>query len=555
MQYVKVITRIVFNLVLAALELSFACLFVLLIYIVIATGISEPEVSNIEISERQKVGEDHYVLGNNWLKKNDYGVWEMYIEGSPYERGLIYGELAKELVQKQEDIFVDQIKGFIPSPTGRKFIQLMVEFFNRKLPAHIQEENQKEIYGISKSFSDQYDYIAPKYKRILNYHAAHDIGHALNDYSFVGCTSFALKGNKTNDGNLLVGRNFDFYVGDEFAEEKLILFMKPDKGYAFASYSWAGFTGVVSGLNEKGLSVTINAAKSDLPTSTKTPISLLAREILQYAKNIDEAIAIAKKRETFVSESLLISSKEDGKAVIIEKSPTKLGIYRTTENELICANHYQSNSFTSEENNIENIKNSDSKFRYEQVRSLLSGSSLSVQDAAAVLRNQKAANGDTLGMGNPRAVNQLLAHHSVIIQPSKKRIYFSTYDYQLGPYIAFDLDSIFTTGKSTIAAKIENDRFLNSDAYVKFKAFKQVKDKINRFLLVGEKLSLNDGQVNSFILNNSESYQTYELLGRYYLAKDEKVNALKYLKLALTKHLDSENTKKELNQLIKDVKK
>ncbi|EPB65866.1 hypothetical protein ANCCEY_15055, partial [Ancylostoma ceylanicum] len=117
----------------------------------------------------------------------------MYLEGEPYERGLIYGELAKELNQRQEEIFVEQINQFVPKGAFQNFLKIMMGFFTSSIPGHISLENQQEIYGISRTFSDEFDYIAPKYTRILGYHAAHDMGHALNDYSVVGCTSFALK--------------------------------------------------------------------------------------------------------------------------------------------------------------------------------------------------------------------------------------------------------------------------------------------------------------------------------------------------------------------------
>jgi hypothetical protein len=50
-----------------------------------------------------------------------------------------------------------------------------------------------------------------------------------------------------------------FFAGDEFAEEKIAVFINPDKGHKFMMYTWAGMIGSVSGLNEKGISVTINA--------------------------------------------------------------------------------------------------------------------------------------------------------------------------------------------------------------------------------------------------------------------------------------------------------
>lgn len=550
---IKTFFKYLGRLIFIPLELLFGAIFVLFIYILFASQIPTPEVPDIHIGKRTKVGKDHYVLDDNYLKKNDFGVWEMYIEGEPYERGLIYGELAKELIQRQEDIFVDQINQFVPKGAFQQFLKLMVGFFNSDLPKNIPLENQQEIYGISQSFSSKYDYIAEKYVRILNYHAAHDIGHALNDYSVVGCTSFALKGSKTEGNELMLGRNFDFYVGDAFAEDQLILFVKPTKGFAFASYSWAGFTGVASGLNDQGLSVTINASKSDLPTGSKMPISLLAREILQYASTIDEAIAIAKKRKTFVSETLMIGSAKDGKAVLIEKSPSKLGVFEMQSDELVCANHYQSTTFVKDSVNINNIAQSDSKYRFDRVDELLSSkNNFTPTSIVEVLRDQYGQNGDTLGLGNPRAVNQLQALHSVVIVPQRKEFYISTHDFQLGAFIGYDLTQTFALKKGIITDTISASSFLHSSAYESFLAFKKTRQAISNYLMFDTPLVLSKQEIDAFIRSNAESYVTYEQLGKYFKKRKEYQRAASYFKVALTKNVASKQVEKELQTLLKE---
>ena len=158
----------------------------------------------------------------------------------------------------------------------------------------------------------------------------------MQDYMLVGCSSFACWGENSADSSLIIGRNFDFYMGDAFARNKLVSFYQPENGYRFASVGWAGMTGVLSGMNETGLTVTINAAKSDLPAASATPISILTREILQYASTIEEAYAIARKRKTFVSEAILVGSAQDGKAAIIDKSPEKIALFTGNGQQIIC---------------------------------------------------------------------------------------------------------------------------------------------------------------------------------------------------------------------------
>src|ERR1043165_253584 len=305
-------------------------LLVLLVWFIITVTLKIPDPPDKAVLslERKEVSADFYTLKNNWIKKSETGLWEIYVEGDGFERGVIEGKLNKELAEKQEIAFVDQIKKMIPSQGMLHYLKFFIAFFNRNLDTYIPEEYKLEIYGESLSASDQFDFIAPKYYRMLNYHAAHDIGHALQDKNMtVGCTAFGAWGGKTDDGSLLIGRNFDFYVGDAFAEDKLINFVKPDSGYRLMMISWAGMIGTVSGMNEKGLTVTINASKSEIPTAAATPISILAREILQYAKNIDEAFAIAQKRKTFVSESIMIGSLSDNRTATIEKTPSRTELH------------------------------------------------------------------------------------------------------------------------------------------------------------------------------------------------------------------------------------
>lgn len=516
-----------------------------------------PVVTEVVLTENTVVEtEGVRTFENSWYKKNDAGIWEAYLEGEAYRRGRTFGILAKEQIVSQEEAFISQIRKLVPSEWFLNTLKYGVVFFNRDLPGHIPLEFQKEIYGVSKSFSDEYDFVGEKYSRILNYHAAHDVGHALQDLSIVGCTSFAVWGEYSQDSSLIIGRNFDFYMGDDFAKDKLVLFVRPDSGYAFASITWAGFMGVVSGMNEHGLTVTLNAAKSQIPDGAKTPISLLAREILQYAKTIEEAYEIARSRETFVSESILIGSANDKAAAIIEKSPGAIGIYKPAINSLTCSNHYQSSVFADDEINKQNIKDSDSEYRFKRMNQLLEDNiPLNPNTSVDILRDQKGVDGAELGMGNPKAINQLLAHHGIVFQPEKKLMWVSANPFQLGEFVCYDLHRIFSDSLSNKAdelsvdsLRIEQDDFLDSDQYQQFLRYKELKNQLFSFVALGQEISWSEELEQEFLNANPESYITYMMLGDYYLESGKKTKAAEYYKLSLSKEIASLQEKVKIEQ-------
>ncbi len=372
----------------------------------------------------------------------------------------------------------------------------------------------------------------------------------------VGCTSFAVSNSLSKDSTLLIARNFDFYMGDAFAEDKLIIFMNPDKGYKFASYSWAGLTGVVSGMNEKGITVTLNASKSDIPYSAKEPISILAREILQYAATIAEANTIAKRSKTFVSESLLIGSAQDNKAVIIEKSPQKMDVYTSGTDYLVCANHYQGEAFIRDSVNISNIKDTDSKYRFDRMNELMQQSyPMDVEKAAAILRNKNGLKNQFIGYGNSKSLNQLIAHHGILFKPAAHKFWISTPPYQLGTFICYDLNEVFShsqTFSSIESLAIQQDPFVNSNDYKKYEAFKIIKQQISKFVMLDIPFVLSTKAEKDFIANNPESYVTYLSLGNYFEKNKNYKKAKAYYLESLQHEVSSENEKNAISAKLKE---
>lgn len=540
------------------------------LFLVTSCGVSKslkdvPDVSiyNSVIPERIKVSDSSFRSGDNFLSKNEQGLWELYVEGNPLEIGMKTGSLTQELFKKQERAFLSKIDDLVPSKTKQYFLRKVLAWYNRKMYLHIPEEYKAEIYGLSKYASSDYNHIAPNYLRILYLHGAHDIGHAFQDLALVGCTSFAAWGNKTEDGNLIIGRNFDFYAGDDFAKDKIIAFVNPTEGHKFMSVTWGGMIGVVSGMNEHGLTVTINAGKSKVPLIAKTPVSILTREILQYASTIDEAIAIAKKRQVFVSESLFIGSAKDKRAITIEVSPKNFGVYEVqNSNQLICSNHFQSEAYAEDKNNSKHIVESHSQYRYERMEELLGQhEKITPQITVDILRNKEGLQDKQIGYGNEKALNQLLAHHSIVFKPEQRMVWVSSSPYQLGTYVAYNLNDIFQNTPSLSAngslskpeLNIEKDAFQYTKAFQNYENYRGLKTQIEEAISNNESIKPSD--LLDLQNTNSDYWEAYYIVGKYYYQKKYYTAALNAFEKANTKEITTIPNKEQIELYIKKLKR
>lgn len=543
-----------------------------LIFNLISCGIRKsikhiPEVQqySLEIPEVTQINDSTYSFNRNYLTKNKQQLWELYIKGNPLQLGYNNGALTQHLMQQQEDVFFSKVEGFVPSKFKQKLLRGFLKWYNRKMYLNVREDFQAELYGLSQYSSDKYNFVAPKYLRNLYLHGAHDIGHAMQDLMVVGCTSLAVWNENTEDGDLLIGRNFDFYVGDDFAKNKLVEFVEPEEGIPYLSVSWPGMIGVVSGMNKEGITVTINAGKSKIPLTAKTPISLVTREILQFAKTIDEAIAIAKKRKVFVSESILVGSANDKNAVIIEVSPDNFGVYQVENTERIfCTNHFQSDAYKDDKRNRKHIIESHSEYRYEKLQELLlENKKLNPEKMASILRDKSGLKGEKIGYGNEKAINQLLAHHAVIFSPQKKLVWVSSNPYQLGEFVCYDLNTIFSDKRLTDGEfarsdlNIAKDPFVDSQEFRNYEEYKKLSIQIEKAADYNEKM-LSEEFITHYQSLNPDFWLVYYQIGKYYFNKKEYSKAKVEFEKALTKEIttifDRRNAEKYLHEASKKLK-
>jgi len=158
----------------------------------------------------------------------------------------------------------------------------------------------------------------------------------------------------------LIGRNFDFEAGRHFDENKIVGLYRPEKGRAFISVCWPGMAGAVTGINEDLIYCSINGAHSEDRKNIGRPVSLVVRQVLQYAGNLQEAESIVREAPVFVSDSYLLADGKSAEAIVVEKSPKKVDVRRMAGDLILQANHFECPAFAADAGNLEYMREGSS---------------------------------------------------------------------------------------------------------------------------------------------------------------------------------------------------
>jgi hypothetical protein len=132
---------------------------------------------------------------------------------------------------------------------------------------------------------------------------------------FTSCSTIALPASASPDGVARFGRNLDFPSLGILDKHSSLLIYHPAGRNQFAAIGWPGMIGVVSGMNEYGLSLACMEVPRPVRLATAMPYTLLYRAILEQCRTVDEAIDLLQRTPRQSANNLMLMDAAGNRAV------------------------------------------------------------------------------------------------------------------------------------------------------------------------------------------------------------------------------------------------
>ena len=409
---------------------------------------------------------------DDWLPRSVDGLNHLILSGHPYKRGQAVGALTKHLLDLEEDYLVAEMERFFPNAAIRHTLLFAVRRFYWGIEPWFPDWAIHEMAGVSEFSTDKYNYYADPLTRQIAYHGVHELGQMFVDFEKgdFGCTLMA----SPFEGGWVVGRNFDFEAVRILDTEKIVKWVFPDDGYAHVAVTWAGMVGAVTGVNEHGVFVSINAAGSADFRRYGTPSTLVLVDVLQKAKTAEEAVKIIETAEVFITDLFVVTDAQ-GSLYRIEKTPDRVRSMKMTGPTAV-ANHLIHPDFMDDGINKFRREEQTTSYRGQRAEVLVNAvppglSDVELEDRMlTMLRDKNNVNGEPLHLGNRRALDALIATHSVIYNSAASRLFVSRGPALSGGYNGYDLKASFAQRKPILVRTLPADSMVSEEFFFAFKA-------------------------------------------------------------------------------------
>ncbi|QGJ69590.1 Choloylglycine hydrolase [Planctomycetales bacterium 10988] len=161
---------------------------------------------------------------------------------------------------------------------------------------------------------------------------------------FFQCSTLLVEPPRCPEGPLL-GRNLDFPTLGYLDQYSLVtIYQQPGK-HTFASVGFPGLLGVLSGMNDVGLSVAVLEVYQTKAATTKfnvegIPYSLCHRRVLEECETVEEALKLLESMPRTTLINLAVCDRDGG--AVFEITPHQIKVRRAIDGVCASTNHFVS---------------------------------------------------------------------------------------------------------------------------------------------------------------------------------------------------------------------
>ncbi|MBI3615538.1 MAG: hypothetical protein HY211_03360 [Candidatus Omnitrophica bacterium] len=242
------------------------------------------------------------------------GIPVLILHGSPYEMGYQHGALLQEEVHASVDNAMAFVDGQIKVPlAGRWFARRALDRAWNQMAPFVPLEIQQELQGLA----DGAGVSLRDLQRV----------HALPELMSSSCSSFAAFGQATREGRMIQARNLDWAIQSNVQRYSALFVYHPAGREPFISIGWLGFIGVISGINQRGISVAEIGAKTKDARLKGTPMPFLLRRVLEQALDLEEAVSIIRTSPRTGGYNYLFANSTGRRAVALETTRSQAAVF------------------------------------------------------------------------------------------------------------------------------------------------------------------------------------------------------------------------------------
>ncbi|MEM6295501.1 MAG: C45 family autoproteolytic acyltransferase/hydrolase [Myxococcota bacterium] len=411
--------------------------------------------------------------GRSGLTRNGQ-IWQMHLEGSPIEIGDAHGRLASRLFGELDASMQGFIENRYGSPVEQWTASMLLRWDYRAADEFLDEERREELAALAAAVPEAGGDRMSAYQRLFLYQCMHGLAQRLEDVVLEG-SMFAASTKRPGSserGNLVIGRTLSVDTDGELDVAPIVTVVRPDGRYPYVSVGWAGLVGVVTGVNARGIFVSVNAARADEPLDDGAPLPLVLRSVLERADTLEAAAAMLQEAKLRTSAVVLVGDGVQRKSMVLELAARGREDRRTGRGEddavVWATNHMLKEAFEGDLQNDWVRRYTSSGYRYDRLEELLTaGGPIDPQRAADVLRDRRGLGGSVLGLGNRNALENLAITHSVIVDATAMVLWVAEGPSALGRFQAFDLRAMLGRERGPAAPldDLAPDPLLYSESY------------------------------------------------------------------------------------------